>query len=273
MYALQGKVALVTGAAGAAGLGRAIALRLAKAGAKLAVNDLKAGDSARGGLADVISEIEALGGEALAVYGDVSDSKQVDAMLAAALERYDRLDILVNNAAAPAGIDRSLVVDLDEAAFDLVQRVNVKGTFLTCRAAARHMIQRGGGGRIINISSTAGRNGVPRYAAYCASKFAVRGFSQALARELGAYGITVNAICPGLIATERIDDIAAALAPAELSTAAYRAQMQADSIRQTPLGRLTKTADIAAMACFLASDEAAFITGQSLTVDGGGLTS
>ena len=106
------------------------------------------------------------------------------------------------------------MVELEEEAFDIVQRVNVKGTFLCSRAAARAMISRGEGGRIINISSTAGKKGVARYAAYCASKFAVRGFTQALAQELAPHKITVNAICPGLVATERLDEIASALAPA-----------------------------------------------------------
>ena len=134
-------------------------------------------------------------------------------MLEAALQAFGQVDILVNNAGAPAGVDRVPVVELEEAAFDLVQRVNVKGVFLCSRALARHMIARGGGGRIINISSVSGKYGLARFAAYCASKFAVRGFTQSLAHELAPHQITVNAICPGLLATERIDDMAAALAP------------------------------------------------------------
>ena len=137
MYHLQGKVALVTGAAGAQGLGRAIALRLAQEGANLAVNDLSEESGPRQGLPAVVSEIEALGQRALPVYADVADARQVDAMVAAALEAFGRIDILVNNAGAPAGPDRVPVVELDEEAFDLVQRVNVKGTFLCSRAVAR----------------------------------------------------------------------------------------------------------------------------------------
>ena len=269
MYDLRDKVALVTGAAGAAGLGRAIALRLAAEGADLAVNDLSEGAGARAGLPEVVKEIEALGQGAIAVYADVSDARQVQGMVERTLDHFGRIDILVNNAGAPAGRDRVPVVELEEEAFDFVQRVNVKGTFLCCRAIARHMLQRGGGGTIINISSTSGKVGVPRFAAYCASKFAVRGFTQSLARELGPRGITVYAICPGLIESERIDDMAAVLAPTGLDAAAYREQMIATAIRNSPLGRMTEQEEIANVAAFLASDQSDFLTGASLTVDGG----
>ena len=269
MYDLRGKVALVTGAAGAAGLGRAIALRLAQEGADLVVNDLSEASAIRQGLPAVVSEIEALGRRALAAYADVSSAGQVERMVEAALEAFGQIDILVNNASALAGRDRVPVVELEEDAFDLIQRVNVKGTFLCSRAVARAMIERGEGGRIINISSTSGKRGVARFAAYCASKFAVRGFTQAMAHEVASQGITVNAICPGLIATERIDDMAAVLAPAGIEPAEHRQAMIANAIGSVPLGRMTETADIAKMAVFLASDEAEFLTGLSLTVDGG----
>ena len=269
MYDLRGKVALVTGAAGAAGLGRAIALRLAREGADLVVNDLSEEAGIRTGLPKVVEEIKALGQSALAVYADVTRADQVDKMVEQALERFGRIDILVNNAGAPAGADRVPVVDLEEEAFDLVLDVNLKGTFLCCRAVARHMLQRGGGGTIINISSTSGKHGVARFAAYCASKFAVRGFTQSLARELGPHGITVYAICPGLLATERIDDMAAALAPDGVDPADHRAQMIAHAIENVPLGRMLDTEDVARVAAFLASNESDFMTGASLTVDGG----
>ncbi len=269
MYELEGKVALVTGAAGAEGLGRAIALRLAQEGADLVVNDLSEDIGPRQGLPAVVSEIEALGRKALPVYADVADAAQVDDMVAAAVAEFGRIDILVNNAGAPAGPDRVPVVELEEEDFDLIQRVNVKGTFLCSRAAARHMIARGGGGRIINISSVSGKVGLARFAAYCASKFAVRGFTQSLALELAPHQITVNAICPGLLATERIDDMAAALAPPGVDAGDYRQTMISNSLASTPLGRMTKTADVVKMVAFLASDQAAFITGSSPNVDGG----
>ena len=269
MYDLGGKVALVTGAAGKDGLGRAIALRLAQAGASLAVNDLEQARSQRGRLDDVVAAIQALGQSALPVYADVTIAEQVERMVAATIERFGRIDILVNNAGAPAGKDRVPVVDLTESAWDLVQNVNVKGVFLCSRAVARALIAQGQGGKIINISSQSGKQGVPRYAAYCASKFAVCGFTQSLAHELGAYGIHVNAICPGLLATERIDDMAAALAPAGFSAAEQRQAMIESAINNTPLGRMALTSDIANMAAFLASDQSDFLTGLSLSVTGG----
>ena len=269
MYDFKGKVALVTGAAGAAGLGRAIALRLAREGADVAVNDLREDEGNRAGLPDVVREIEALGQGGLAVYADVSDAQQVERMVAATLERFGRIDILVNNAGAPAGPDRVPVVDLEEEAFDLVQRVNVKGVFLCCRAVARHMIERGGGGTIINISSTSGKQGVARFAAYCASKFAVRGFTQALARELGPQQITVYALCPGLLASERLDDMAEVLAPAGVNAAEQREQMIAAAIKNSSLRRMTHQDEVANAAAFVASDQSNFMTGASITVDGG----
>ena len=155
MYDLSGKIALVTGAAGALGLGRAIALRLAEEGTDLVVNDL-GDDGHRTGLSETVSQIEALGRRALPVYADVTDSQQVAGMVQAALDEYGQLDILVNNAAAPPGADRVPVIELEEAAFDLIQRVNLKGTFLCSQAAARVMIERGEGGRIINMVSVCG---------------------------------------------------------------------------------------------------------------------
>lgn len=269
MYELSGKVAFVTGAAGAGGIGRAIALRLAQAGVHVAVNDLRPAQAGRPGLPAAVAEIEALGSRGLAIYGDVADTVQVEQMFTQLLDHFGRLDILVNNAGAPAGADRVPVVELSEDAFDLVQRVNVRGTFLCSRAAARLMIAQAEGGRIINIASTAGKQGVARYAAYCASKFAIRGFTQSLALELAENKITVNAICPGLIASERIDDMAAALRPADMSTSAYRQQMIEVALQTIPLGRMAETRDIANVAAFLSSEQASFITGKSISVDGG----
>ncbi|MDE2774538.1 MAG: 3-oxoacyl-ACP reductase FabG [Chloroflexota bacterium] len=271
MYDLRGKVALVTGAAGAEGIGRAIALRLAEEGVDLVVNDLREEAGFRSGLPETADAIEALGQRALAVYADVTDADQVERMVAQALGQFGRIDILINNAGAPAGRDRVPVVELEEEAFDLVHRVNVKGVFLCCRAVARHMLARGGGGTIINISSMAGKQGMPRYAAYCASKFAVRGFTQSLARELGPEGITVYAICPGLIASERIDDMAAVLAPPGVDPADHREEMITQSIQKSALGRMTQQADIAKVAAYLASDQSDFMTGASVSVDGGSL--
>ena len=274
MYNLSGKVALVTGAGGEGGIGRAIATRLATEGADVVVNDIAAqpyADRLTGwdGLPAVVQEIEAMGREAMGIVADVSDAHQVKDMVDQALERFGHIDILVSNAGTAAGRDRVPVVELDEADWDRVQRVNVKGTFLCCQAVARAMIDRGKGGKIINISSNSGKQGVARFAAYCASKFAVIGFTQALAHELGSYHINVNAICPGLVETERIDDIAEALKPEIASTEEYRAQMIEQVVSRTPLGRTGQPSDIARMAAYLASSESDYLTGLSITVSGG----
>jgi NAD(P)-dependent dehydrogenase (short-subunit alcohol dehydrogenase family) len=272
MYDLYGQVALVTGAGGEHGIGRAIAVRLACEGADLIVNDVAVRpvrSTGWGGLPDVVREIEALGRRALAIVADVSDAGQVDDMVRQGLEQFGRIDILVNNAGAPAGRDRVPVVDLDPDVWDLIQRVNVKGTYLCCKAVARAMIDRGQGGKMINISSTAGKRGVARFAAYCASKFAVRGFTQALALELAPYGINVNAICPGLTETERVDDLAAALRPEGVSAEAYREQMVEKAILANPLGRLGRVSDVAQVAAYLASSESDYLTALSITVAGG----
>jgi NAD(P)-dependent dehydrogenase (short-subunit alcohol dehydrogenase family) len=274
MYDLHGKVALITGAGGEHGIGRAIAVRLAKEGADVIVNDVvsqPAGTTGWGGVPQVVREIEALGRRALGILADVSDAAEVNRMVHQGLEHFGHIDILVNNAGAPAGRDRVPVVDLDQDAWDLVLKVNVTGTYLCCQAVARAMIDRGQGGKIINISSTAGKRGVARYAAYCASKFAVRGFTQALALELAPHHINVNAICPGLTETERVDDLAAALAPEGVSARAYREQMVKQAALATPLGRLGYPSDVAQVAAFLASSESDYLTALSITVAGGSM--
>jgi meso-butanediol dehydrogenase / (S,S)-butanediol dehydrogenase / diacetyl reductase len=275
VYDLSGRVALVTGAGGERGIGRAIAVRLAQEGADVVVNDVMAQPYADtttrwGGVPTVVREIEALGRGALGALADVGDARQVEAMVSQALERFEQIDILVNNAGSRPGRDRVPVVELEEEAWDEVQRVNVKGTFLCCREVARAMIRRGEGGRIINIASTAGKKGAARYAAYCASKFAVVGFTQALALELAPFRIHVNALCPGLVDTERVGCIAAALAPEGAATEAYREQLLQEAAA-VPLGRVARAEDIARMAAFLASSEAEYLTGLSIPVAGGAL--
>ena len=274
MYGLQGKVALVTGAGGENGIGRGIATRLALEGADVVVNDLTINPyedrpGSWGGVTQVVNEVMAMGRKSIAITADVSNSSQVQAMVDQTLEQFGRIDILVNNAGSRPGGDRKPVVDVLEEDFDLVQRVNVKGTFLVSQAVARHMIKRGGGGKIISMSSRAGKTGTATYAAYCASKFAVIGFTQSLALELAEYRIMVNAICPGLVDTERVDYIAAAAAPEGQSAIEYRADMVRDRAANVPLGRLAVAADIAKTAAFLASSESDYLTGQSINVAGG----
>ena len=278
MYDLTGKVAVVTGAGGRHGIGRAIATRLAREGADVVVTDIpesvtaiRAEDRAEGweGLSSVVSEIEAEGRQALGIFSDVSDSAQVDDMIKQVLDRFGKIDILVNNAGSRPGRDRVLVVDLEEDAFDEVMRVNVRGTYLCSRAVARHMVARGGGGKIIIISSGAGKRGIARYAVYCASKFALVGFTQALAQEMAAHKVNVNAICPGLVDTERVDFIAAALAAEGESAEEHRALMVQERSTRVPMGRIAQGGDIANMAAFLSSAESDYVTGLSISVSGG----
>ena len=274
MYNLTGKVALVTGAGGKYGIGRAIATRLAKEGADVAVNDMTdhpyATDQADWqGLPDVVREIEAMGRRAISVVADVSDAAQVKEMVDQTVAHLGKIDILVNNAGTMAGKDRVPVVDLAEEDWDRVQRVNVKGVFLCSQAVARHLIAQGTGGKIINMSSVTGKRGSARFAAYSASKFAVIGFTQSLACELAPYQVNVNAICPGLVDTERFGHLASVLMPENLSADEQLAEYARRSEAAVPIGRLAEGADVAKMAAFLASDEAAYLSGVSITVSGG----
>ena len=274
MYNLNGKVALVTGTGGKNGIGRAIATRLAKDGADVAVNDITehpyAADQADWqGLPDLVREIEAMGQRAISVVADVADAEQVHKMVDQTVAHFGKIDILVNNAGTIAGKDRVPVVDLAEEDWDRVQRVNVKGVFLCSQVVARHLIAQGTGGKIINMSSVTGKRGSARFAAYSASKFAVIGFTQCLAQELAPYQVNVNAICPGLVDTERISHLASVLMPDNLSADEKLSEYARRSEAAVPLGRLAEGADVAKMAAFLASDEAAYLTGVSITVSGG----
>ena len=276
MYNLDGKVALVTGAGGRNGIGRAIALRLAEEGADVAVNDIverpyAADDTEWGGLPDVVREIVAMNRRAISVVADVSEAHQVEKMVEKTVTHFGRIDILVNNAGTKAGKDRVPVVDLAEEDWDRVQRVNVKGVFLCCRAVARHLIAQGTGGKIINLSSLRGKQGAASYAAYSASKFAVIGLTQSLAHELAPHRINVNALCPSLVDTERVAHLASAFMSQDLSTDEQRAEYVRQSEQSVPLGRLAEGADVAKMAAFLASEEAAYLTGVSIPVAGGAL--
>lgn len=276
MYNLKSKVALVTGAGGRNGIGRAVALRLAEEGADVAVNDIAerpyaADDVGWGGLSDVVAEIEAMNQRAISVVADVSDAAQVEEMVDKTVSHFGRIDILVNNAGTKAGEDRVPVVDLTEEDWDRVQRVNVKGVFLCCRAVARHLIAQGTGGKIINLSSVRGKQGAASYAAYSASKFAVIGLTQSLAHELAPYQINVNALCPSLVDTERVSHLASALMSENLSAEEQRTEFVRLSEEIVPLGRLAEGADVAKMAAFLASEETAYLTGLSIPVAGGSL--
>lgn len=274
MGTLDGQVALVTGCGRMKGLGRGIANALAAEGADLAVSDVSPGgvrnaiesddpESAAGwrGLESVVEEITGRGRRAISVVGDVGVKDDVERMVSEVLDHYGRIDILVNNAAAPHGEDRNVTWEVPEEAFDFVMRVNAKGVFLMASAVARHMVEREGPGRIINIASTAGRIGFVRRSAYCASKFAVVGLTQVLAKELGSYGVTVNAVCPGGMNTARYS-----------STRLTIAAGKDPGLPEAPVGRMGAPEDIGAAVAFLASPTAEYITGQSLSVNGGQFT-
>jgi NAD(P)-dependent dehydrogenase (short-subunit alcohol dehydrogenase family) len=276
MATLSGKVALVTGCGGEHGVGRAIARRLAAAGADLVVTDVAPTgtvvvatkpSTGWGGLDAVAAEVRGLGSRALTGLLDVRSVAQIDETIARILEAFGRLDILVNNAAAPPGGDRVPVVQLPEEAWDLVLDVNLKGAYLCAKAAAAVMLRQKIRGRIINIGSDNSKVGEPNLAAYCASKFGLVGFAQALARELAPAGIAVNTICPGPMDTERVDYIG------RRTDGSYDQAQRVERIRQwsarVPLGRLATPVDVAEVAAFLASDAAAYITGQAINVSGG----
>ena len=268
---MDGKVVIVTGAGGKAGIGRGIATRLAAEGAAITVCDLNDnGMPDWGGLSAVVDEINAGGGKAIGLTGSVSDSDDVASIVEGSISEFGRVDILVNNAGAPAGPDRVNVVDLPEEVWDQVLGVNLKGTFLMSQAISRHMIHRGGGGKIINMSSVSGKIGNAKFAAYCASKFGVIGFTQSLAREMAEHKVTVNAICPSLVDTERVFGMASALKPdADTSTEEWRDEMVAQTNANNPMGRIAQAKDVADVAAFLASSEADYLTGLAINVAGG----
>jgi 3-oxoacyl-[acyl-carrier protein] reductase len=243
MFELTGKVALVTG--GSRGIGRAIAVALAEQGAHVVA-------AARGNNADgTVEAIRAAGGSATAVSADVTDGASVEAMLAAALAHNGRLDILVNN----AGVARDqLMLRMKRADWDDVLATNLTAAFTIVQAALKPMIRQRGG-RIISIGSVVGQMGNAGQANCAASKAGLIGFSKAVAREVASRQITVNVVAPGLVATDM--------------TQALTDKAQGDWSAQIPLGRIGTAEDVAAAVCFLASDEASYITGQVLAVNGG----
>ncbi len=272
MYNLQGKTVFVTGAGGEHGIGRAIALRLAEDGADVAVTDIVEKpypEAEWSGLPALKAEIEAMGRRSLALTCDVTNASSVEAAMQRTAEAFGQVDILVNNAAARGGGDRVPVVDLPDYEWDRVMAVNLKGTFVCSRGAARHMMARGGGGRIISVSSVLGLRGIARFAAYCSSKFGIVGLTQALAQELAPHGITVNAICPSLTPTERVGHMVNLFENPQLEVKEATDALLSGAAGSTPIGRLAQTDDLAHAVSFLASVGADFLTGLSLPVTGG----
>ena len=243
--ALKDKVAVVTG--GSRGIGRAIALEFAARGAAVIVNFNRSPEAAD----EVVKQIVGAGGKAAAFQADVSNFKQAEDLIKFAIETFGDLSILVNN----AGITRDqLIMMMPEADWDAVINTNLKSTFNCSKAAVKHMMRKRTG-RIINIASVAGQMGNPGQTNYSASKGGQIAFTKALAREVAARNITVNAIAPGFVDTEILD----AMTPETLEAA----------LKLVPLGRKGQPEEIAFTAAFLASDGAAYITGQVIGVDGG----
>jgi len=244
----QAKIALVTGAS--RGIGRAIAVGMAKRGFDVAINDIERQKDA---LEEVAAEIEAAGRRVLSVYADVSRKADVEAMVLKTIDTFGRIDAVVNNAGILIASD---VEHLKEEHWDSVLDVNAKGTFLVVQAILPHM-KKQKYGRIVNIASIGGKHGAPEQAHYSASKAAVMGFTRVLAQEVGTFGITANCVCPGIILTD--------MGRVNLEDVAIREAWQ----QKTAMRRIGDPEDVVGPVAFLASDDAAFVTGQSLNVDGG----
>jgi NAD(P)-dependent dehydrogenase (short-subunit alcohol dehydrogenase family) len=268
---LSGQVAIVTGAGRRTGIGYGIARHLAQEGASLVVTDLcqraepdpEFEAAAWAELEGIARELERFGGQHLAVRADVTCAGEIDRLLDKVVAAYGRIDILVNNAGV-FFVKSLLDTTLEE--WELTMRVNAQGTFLCSVAVARRMIAQGIQGRMVNLSSISGKEGWPDFGAYTASKFAVIGLTQTLARELAVHGIRVNAVCPGLIATNMHDLSLERLASLR---GVKPAQVEADQLSRVPLGRFGRPEDVARVVGFLVSPESDYMTGQALNITGG----
>ena len=255
MADLSGRSVLITGAG--RGIGRAIALRLADDGADLVVNDLDPPPAE-----ETAAAIRERGVRAVVNNADVTDESAVAAMVELAVSEFGKLDIMIAN----AGVHKVMrILDASVEDFDRIMRVNVRGVFLCAREAAKHMVERGSG-KIINAASVSGHRGGPFQSAYAASKFAVVGLTQALARELGAYGVTVNAYCPGIVDTRMWEGIDVELSKV-LGGPTGTALEQA--LATVTLGRQETPEDVVGLVSYLASSDSDYMTGQSINICGG----
>jgi NAD(P)-dependent dehydrogenase (short-subunit alcohol dehydrogenase family) len=265
---LEGKVAVVTGAGRMRSIGRPIAVELARAGCDVVMTgtgrprDRYPDDEKAAGWRDIESvadEVRALGRRALPLVSDVSDASAVEKLADRVMAELGRVDIVINNAGAARGPDRVPVVEMDPAEWLKVIDTNLNGSFYMSRAFGRHLVAQGRGGSIINISSVAGKLMAARTAAYSASKAGIHALTTAMAVELGPKQVRVNAVCPGIVDTFRLDDVP-------------RGKPFDDMVRQAvPLGRAGTGQEIAWIVVYLCSDQGSWITGQLYTVDGGTL--
>lgn len=262
---IEGKVAVVTGAGRMKSIGRAIAVELANAGADVVVTgtgrppERYPDDEKAAGwkdIASVAAEIEAAGRRALPLVSDAGDEAAVRDLLARVLDQFGRVDFVVNNAGAARGPDRVPVMDMPVDAWDTVLRVNLRGAFLMSKVFGGRLVEQGGGGAIVNISSIAGKLLPPNTAAYAASKAGLQALTASMAQEVGAHGVRVNAICPGLVDTSRMADV---FGDPDFAARAAR----------IPIGRAGLGEDIGWAAVYLCSDQGSWITGQSINVCGG----
>ncbi len=263
---ISDRVVVVTGAGRMRSIGREIAKAFGAAGASVVITgtgrspDRYPADEQAAGWRDIDSvaeEIEAAGGRALPLVSDVSDDDAVQALLARTVAEFGRVDFVVNNAAAARGADRVPVVEMPIEQWDLVIRVNVRGTFLMSKRFGQRLIDQGEGGAIVNISSIAGKILPPNATAYGSSKAAIQALSAGMAQEVGVHNIRVNTICPGVIDNNRLDDI-------PRDSPAWEA-----TVGRIPLRRPSGGQDVPNMALFLCSDQGSWISGQAFNVDGG----
>jgi len=246
---LEGKVSLVTGAS--RGIGRAIALKLASLGSRVAVNYVAIEASNKTDADDVVETIAGMGGEAMSVEADVRSSEAVKAMVEQVIDKWGRIDILVNN----AGINRdTLLLRMSDDAWDAVIDTNLRGAFLCTKYAVKYMMKQQWG-RVISLSSVVGRVGNAGQSNYAASKGGIIAFTKSVAREMGSRNITVNAVAPGFIVTDMTNKLPAETRDGLLS--------------MIPLARLGQPEDVAELVAFLAGERAGYITGQVITIDGG----
>lgn len=263
---LDGKVGIVTGAGRFRGVGRASAVALAELGADVVVTGTGRdpatfpADEKAVQWKDIEStaeQVRALGRRALPLIVDVTDEKDVQMMVDRAMEEFGRVDILVNNAALARGPDRVPIVELDRNVFDKVMDVKVVGTYLCTKAVGRVLIDQGYGGKIVNISSGAGKKGLPNNLPYVAACFAQVGMTQAMAHEFGQYGVNVNCICLGGVDTSRVDDVG-------------RGEVWRQMEASVPLGRMGKDKEVGEFVAYLCTEATSWIHGQSINMDGGG---
>ena len=267
MGELDGKIAIVTGAGRLRGIGRGAAVAFAKLGADVVVTGTGRDpsrfppDEKALGWRDIHSsaeQVRALGRRALPLVADVSDLDDVQMMVDRTLEEFGRIDILVNNAAYARGPDRVPLLELDPDVLQKVVDVKIRGTFLCSKAVVKVMIDQGEGGKIVNVSSGAGKSGGANSLAYNAACFAQVGMTQSLAKELGPHKINVNCVCPGAVDTSRLDDLGRGGAWQELA-------------RNIPIGRAGTDNEVGAIIAYLCTEATSWITGQSINVDGGGM--